>query len=104
VLISYHRKNARKTNAISKEDAQLIAKIAKNHKVVFINFTSLYSTSTISFSNIETILIGYENSKIAQKTAAQILLGNQDVVGKLPASINKEFKSGFGIIVEKHHN
>ncbi len=104
VLISYHRKNARKTHSISKEDVQMIEKIAGNHQVVFIDFASLYSASTISFSNIEAILIGYENSQIAQKTVAQIILGNQDVVGKLPASINKEFKAGLGIVLKAQHN
>lgn len=104
VLISYHRKNTRKTNSISKEYVELIEKIAEKHQVVFIDFASLYSASTISFSNIEAVLIAYENSEIAQKTTAKIILGHQDVVGKLPASINNEFKTGLGLEFITQHN
>lgn len=97
VLISYHRKNTRKTNSISKEDAQLIEKIAKDNQVVFIVFASLYSASNILFSNIETALIAYENSEMAQKIAVQIIFGKQHSVGHLPASINEEFRTNLGL-------
>ncbi|MFK5879538.1 MAG: glycoside hydrolase family 3 protein [Flavobacteriaceae bacterium] len=104
VLISYHRKNARKTNLISNEDTQIIEKISKNHQVIFVDFASLYSASNILFSNIEVAIIAYENSGISQKVTAEIILGMTDAKGKLPASINNEFKTGLGLEFITQHN
>lgn len=104
VLISYHRKNTRKTNLISNKDIQLIEKISKNHRVVFVDFASLYSASNISFSNIEAAIIAYENSGVAQKAVVQMILGRINAKGKLPASINNEFKVGLGLEFTTQHN
>ncbi len=104
VLISYHRKNARKTHSISQEDIQLIEKIAKKHQVVFVDFASLYSASNISFSNIEVALIAYENSEVSQIVAAEIILGMTGVKGKLPASLNKEFRTEHGLEFTAQYN
>ncbi|MDC9724075.1 MAG: hypothetical protein PSN34_15075 [Urechidicola sp.] len=41
--------------------------------------------------------MSYENTKEAQRASAKIILGKTTANGKLPASINNEFKVGLGL-------
>jgi CubicO group peptidase (beta-lactamase class C family) len=43
------------------------------------------------------VLVGYQNSKVAQRTVGQMIFGGLETRGKLPVSIGKHFKEGFGI-------
>lgn len=97
VIISYHRKNYRLTNKISKSTAYLIQKIAANNKVIFVSFSSLYTIRDFSFSNFETVIVAYENSAHFQKSTLQVLSGDKRSNGTLPATINTEFFFGNGI-------
>ncbi|AUC86203.1 hypothetical protein CW731_13360 [Polaribacter sp. ALD11] len=97
VIIGYHRLNSRLTSKISKKDQQMIEEIAKNNKVVLDVFASQYCLENLSFENIEATVISYENTDIAQKISAQIIVGNKEAKGKLPASINNDFVTGNGI-------
>ena len=97
VVIGYHRLNSRLTSKISKEDQLMIEDIAKNNKVVLDVFASQYCLENLSFENIEAAVISYENTDVAQKISAQIIVGNKDAKGKLPASINNDFVTGNGI-------
>ena len=64
-------------------------------------FASQYSSENLSFKNIETCIISYENSEIAQKVSAEIITGNKEVKEKLPASLNEEFSTGYGIKIRR---
>ncbi len=101
IIIGYHQSNARKTLPISNIDMLTIQNIAKNSTVIFTVFSSLYCVTNLSFNNIDTALIAYENSKISQKTTAKIIFGEKNTSGKLPASINNEFSTNFGIETNK---
>ncbi|WP_142784775.1 glycoside hydrolase family 3 protein [Changchengzhania lutea] len=92
VIIGYHRLNYRETEAISKEDKNLIENISKNNKVILNVFASQYSLKDVSLGNIDGIIISYENSELAQNISAQIILGKKEAIGKLPTSINDEFQ------------
>ncbi|VAV82871.1 beta-glycosyl hydrolase / Uncharacterized esterase [hydrothermal vent metagenome] len=95
VIVGYHQANARKTLAISKNNQLWIQKIAKNSNVILSAFSSLYCLSNLSFKNIETVLVAYENSSVSQKATAQIIFGEYKAVGKLPASINSELQMNY---------
>lgn len=100
VIIGYHTSNAHpwKGFKFKKEDITTIQKIAKEKKVVLNVFSSPYSLLQFkSFKNIEGLVVSYQNSKIAQEISAQQLFGAIKATGKLPVSINKEFKEGFGL-------
>ncbi|TXD47894.1 glycoside hydrolase family 3 protein [Polaribacter sp. IC073] len=97
VIIGYHRLNSRLTSKISKKDQSMIERIAKNNKVVLDVFASQYCLENLSFENIEGTVISYENTDIAQKISAQIIIGNKEAKGRLPASINNNFVTGKGI-------
>jgi len=98
VVISYHRKNYRLTKNMPAANADLIQNIAKKHPVTFVSFASLYAVSKVTFDNVETVLIGYENSTVFQKTSIDIIYGLKKAKGKLPASLNANFLQGNGII------
>ncbi|MCI2228760.1 glycoside hydrolase family 3 C-terminal domain-containing protein [Polaribacter sp. MSW13] len=97
VIIGYHRLNSRKTVKISNADKAIIEAIALNNNVILDVFASQYSLENLSFKNLNASIISYENSEIAQKISAQVLIGNKEANGKLPASMNQEFKAGHGI-------
>ena len=51
----------------------------------------------MSIENIESIVVSYQNSKIAQEKSAQLLFGAIEAKGNLPVSIGNYFKVGDGI-------
>jgi beta-N-acetylhexosaminidase len=72
--------------------------IARKNKVVLDVFASPYSLLQVkNFSNIEGVVVSYQNSRLAQEISAQLLFGAIAAKGKLPVSIGPEFKEGFGI-------
>ena len=97
VIIGYHQSSSRNTFAISKKESFWIQKISENNTVIFNVFSSLYCLTNLLFNNIDTVLIAYENSKNSQKIVPQIIFGEKTASGKLPASINNEFPTNFGI-------
>jgi len=97
IIISHHQDDTRTIKHFSDEDIQLIEKISKNNSVILDVFASQYTLVDLSFSTIKSVLISYENSIESQRASAQIILGNKVAKGKLPASINTEFKVNSGI-------
>jgi beta-N-acetylhexosaminidase len=97
VIIGYHQSSSRNTLALSKKELLWIQRISESNTVIFNVFSSLYCLSNLLFNNIDTVLIAYENSKFSQKTVPQIIFGEKTASGKLPASINSEFPTNFGI-------
>ena len=101
VIIGYHTSNAHpwKGFKFKKNDIATIQKIAKEKKVILDVFSSPYSLLDFkSFKNIEGLVVSYQNSKIAQEISAQQLFGAIKAKGKLPVTISKEYKEGFGLI------
>jgi beta-glucosidase-like glycosyl hydrolase/CubicO group peptidase (beta-lactamase class C family) len=100
VIIGYHTSNVHpwKGFKFNKEDISKIQQIAKAKKVILNVFASPYSLLDFkSFKNIEGLVVSYQNSKIAQEISAQQLFGAIKTKGKLPVSIHKKFKEGFGL-------
>ncbi len=103
VIIGFHTSNANpwKSYKFSKDDLAVLEEIAKNKKVILDVFASPYSLLQIkNFDNIESILVSYQNSKLAQDLSAQAIFGAFDINGKLPVSIKKDFREGAGITVQ----
>ncbi|WP_397447236.1 glycoside hydrolase family 3 N-terminal domain-containing protein [Polaribacter sp. R77954] len=100
VIIGFHKSNNHpwKSYKFSQKELVWLQEIARNHKVVLDVFTSPYSLLQIkSFTNIETILVSYQNSKLSQEISAEIIFGAVKAKGKLPVSIRDDFKVGSGI-------
>ena len=100
VIIGFHKSNLNpwKSYKFSNKELVWLHEIARNKTVVLDVFTSPYSLLQIkSFANIEAVIVSYQNSKLAQEISAQLLFGAFAAKGKLPVSIGKKFKEGFGI-------
>ncbi len=104
VIVGFHKPNSNpwKSYKFSSKDLAWLQEIARKHKVILNVFASPYSLLQLpSFTNIEGLVVSYQNSKLAQELSAQALFGAFEVQGKLPVSIKQEFKEGEGIQISK---
>ncbi|RDI50287.1 beta-glucosidase-like glycosyl hydrolase [Flavobacterium glaciei] len=103
VIIGYHKSDVAfrnddlKTNEIFK-----INFLAKNNNVILNVFAKPYSLLPITnFDDIEGLVVSYQNSYIAQVVSAELIFGSIAAKGKLPVSINNNFKVNDGLSTEK---
>ncbi|RPE00059.1 beta-N-acetylglucosaminidase [Aureibaculum marinum] len=100
VIIGYHKSNesAWKDFKFSNKELVWLQEIARSKRVILDVFASAYSLLDIkTFTNIESVLVSYQNSKISQDISAQQIFGALSTKGRLPVSINDDFKVGDGI-------
>ena len=99
VIIGYHKSNASPwaKYAFDKTELTWIHEIARNNSTILNVFTIPYALRDLnSSSNLEGIVVSYQNSKAAQEKSAQIIFGALDAKGRLPVSISEEFPVGTG--------
>lgn len=100
VIIGFHKSNDHpwKSYKFQSRDLVWLQEIAREKNVILDVFTSPYSLLQLkSFTNIESIIVSYQNSKLAQEISAEIIFGALKAQGKLPVSIGETFKVGHGI-------
>jgi len=100
VIIGYHKSNANAWKGYKFTNKELVwlQEIARNKRVILDVFASAYSLLDIkTFTNIESIVVSYQNSTIAQDVSAQQIFGALSTKGKLPVSIHSDFPVGTGI-------
>jgi CubicO group peptidase (beta-lactamase class C family) len=99
VIIGFHKSNKHPWKSYKFKDKDLVwlQEISREKEVILDVFTSPYSLLQIkSFENIESVIVSYQNSKLAQELSAQSIFGVFALSGKLPVSIKNEFKVGDG--------
>lgn len=103
VIVGFHKSDkAWKSHSMSDKDLLWLSEIAKDNKVILDAFTRPYALSAIQdFSNIEAVVVSYQNNEIAQTVSAELIFGAIAAQGKLPVSINEQFKAGAGMNTEK---
>ncbi|MCK5816038.1 MAG: serine hydrolase [Flavobacteriaceae bacterium] len=100
VIIGFHKSNVNpwKSYKFSEKDLLWLEKISESNNVILDVFASPYSLLQVkNFKNIESVLVSYQNNKTAQDISSQMIFGALSTRGKLPVSINNEFKEGFGL-------
>ena len=100
VIVGFHKSNAHpwKPYQFSNKESVWLHEISRKNKTILSVFASPYSLLNIkSFNNLESILVAYQNSVIAQKIAAQTIFGAIDAKGVLPVSIKNKFPEGTSI-------
>lgn len=106
VIVGYHKSNAtawRNHNFTTKELTWLY-EIARTNNVILSVFAKPYALLPIqSFENIEGLILAYQNSKVGQEVAAQLIFGSNAANGRLPVSINQDFAVGEGLEVKNIH-
>ena len=104
VIIGFHKSNLHpwKSYKFSNKELVWLQEIARDKNVVLDIFTSPYSLLKLkSFTNIDGLIVSYQNSKLAQELSAQLIFGAFPAKGKLPVSIRKEYEEGHGLITSK---
>ena len=99
VIASVHKSNANawKSYKIDRSADIFLQSIALQSKVVVPIFANPYSLNSFLFTNnFDALLLGYQNSKIAQEQVAQAIFGGIVMSGKIPVS-TKNFEINSGI-------
>ena len=99
VIIGFHKSNLHpwKSYKFNNKELVWLQEIARNKNVILDVFASPYSLLQVkNFTDIEGIIVSYQNSKIAQELSAQLIFGAFGAKGKLPVSIKNNFLEGHG--------
>lgn len=103
VIIGFHKSDrAWKKHEFTTAELTWIEKIAEQHHVILDIFAKPYTLLPIkTFDNIESVIVSYQNGDIPQVISAELIFGAIESKGKLPVSINANFKVGEGVTTEK---
>jgi beta-glucosidase-like glycosyl hydrolase/CubicO group peptidase (beta-lactamase class C family) len=99
VIVGYHKSNNHpwKSYKFSNQEVVWLQEIAREKKIILDVFASPYSLLDVkSFTNIEGVVVSYQNSVLAQEISAQAIFGAIPFKGKLPVTIKTDFKEGTG--------
>lgn len=89
VIVSVHKSNANawKDFKISKNTDIFLQTIALQSKVVLSVFANPYSINSFLFTdNFDAMVLGYQNSSLAQHIVAQSIFGGLSISGNIPVS------------------
>ncbi|MGA1226252.1 MAG: glycoside hydrolase family 3 N-terminal domain-containing protein [Tamlana sp.] len=100
VIIGLHRSNDNpwKPYKFTKGEIKWLEDIARTHTVILDLFVKPYALMDLkNIDDIESIIVSYQNSKIAQEKSAQLIFGAIGAKGVLPVSAGGHFVKGEGI-------
>ena len=100
LIVSIHRKEKRPnlTMALSPEVTSFIEYLSENDKAVFTFFRNPYLLNKYpSLENSGALLVTYQDDRDAQRLAAQVLFGGVGAKGRLPVTVNENFRAGDGL-------
>lgn len=103
VIISCHPSDESSyENSLSTVDLNKIHFLAQNNKVILDVFASPFTLLKIKdFSNVEALIVSYQNNLIAQVVSAELIFGAISSKGKLPVNVSSDYKANFGLTTEE---
>jgi len=93
-IIGFHKSNVNPWKEYNFTEIELtrLYEIARNNKVILDVFARPYALLDLKVtSNIEGIIMSYQNSKVSQELSAQLIFGAITAKGSLPVSIGEKF-------------
>ncbi|WP_179376958.1 glycoside hydrolase family 3 N-terminal domain-containing protein [Winogradskyella wichelsiae] len=99
VVVGFHKSNANpwKSFKFTQQEMAWLYEIARTNTVILDVFARPYALNDLlSVENIESVVVSYQNSKIAQEKSAQLIFGAIDAKGKLPVTAGPFFPVGTG--------
>jgi beta-glucosidase-like glycosyl hydrolase/CubicO group peptidase (beta-lactamase class C family) len=93
-IIGFHKSNVNPWKEYKFTEVELtrLYEIARNNNVILDVFARPYALLDLKVtSNIEGIIMSYQNSKVSQELSAQLIFGAITAKGSLPVSIGKKF-------------
>lgn len=105
VIVGHHTNNDTpwKKYKLSKNEIFWLNELARERSsnLILATFSKPYSLLDVtSFEYIDGLVVGYQNSEMAQQKVAQAIFGAISTHGKLPVSINKDFPVGTGVALK----
>ncbi len=102
VIVGFHKSNESpwKAYKFSQKEQFWLQEIAKSRasNVVLTVFAKPYALLDVTnFQNIDAVVVAYQNSKLAQLKAAELLFGAIPAKGKLPVSAHPDFPVNSGL-------
>ena len=95
--------NSYQNFGLSKIVDELCMSINSKSKIILNVFGTPYSLSKLkSLSNLDGVLIAYEDETVPNELSGQLLFGGIEAKGKLPVSINANYKEGHGLSTNKN--
>jgi len=103
VIVGFHKSDkAWKKYDFTADELAYLQEIAKSNTVILDVLTKPYSLLPITdFTDIEGVVMSYQNSDIAQEVSAELIFGAIGSKGILPVSINNTFIAGEGLQTQK---
>ncbi len=99
VIVGYHNivPNPKRDFGVTNEIVEFLSSVARKKTTVLSLFGSPYSMQRLSdLSDIEGLIVAYENGSITQNVTAQLIFGGVSVIGKLPVNISPTIAMGSG--------
>ncbi len=100
VIVGFHTSDSSPWASYKFKDKELVwlYEIARLNTTVLNIFARPYAMlDMLTTTNLEGIVMSYQNSIVAQEKSAQLLFGAIESKGKLPVSLGKDFPLGTGI-------
>lgn len=94
VVVGVHKSNASpwKSCKLTDKEVTWLYEMARTNKVILNVFTRPYALLDLkTTTNFESVLVSYQNSRIAQEKSADAIFGSIGLDGKLPVSANDDF-------------
>ncbi|GIM49664.1 glycoside hydrolase family 3 N-terminal domain-containing protein [Capnocytophaga stomatis] len=104
VIIGLHKPDKTPWDAykFTKEELIWLEEIAKKKKVILSVFTRPYALLDVkNLTNIESIIVSYQNHKVAQEKTAQLIFGAIEGKGVLPVSAHPELPVNTSVSTSK---
>jgi beta-glucosidase-like glycosyl hydrolase/CubicO group peptidase (beta-lactamase class C family) len=103
VIVGYHKPDKPwKNNDFTSNELIWLQEIARNNRVIVDVFAKPYSLLPLAnYSEIEGLIVSYQNNDVAQQVSAELIFGAIEAKGKLPVSINDNFKVNDGLSTER---
>jgi beta-glucosidase-like glycosyl hydrolase/CubicO group peptidase (beta-lactamase class C family) len=93
VIVGFHKSNDSpwKDHQFSNKELVWLYEISRTNNVILNIFTKPYALLDIAtITNIEAIVVSYQNSAVAQQKSAQLLFGSIAAKGTLPVSVGND--------------
>jgi beta-glucosidase-like glycosyl hydrolase/CubicO group peptidase (beta-lactamase class C family) len=102
-IVSIHNTNRTPDEfyGINPAAIHFINQLNKKEKIVLVSFGIPYNLQY--FPNMEHLVVGYQDTKINQEKAAQLLFGVFTNTAQLPVQISEEYAKGTGINIDQRN-
>ncbi|QBA63861.1 glycoside hydrolase family 3 N-terminal domain-containing protein [Muriicola soli] len=103
VIVGFHKSNESpwKPYKFSEKELYWLAELgrSRNFNLILSVFAKPYALlDLVNYNDIDALVLGYQNSKIALEKSAEVIFGAIPAKGVLPVSLGSDFSVGHGIL------